>query len=140
MLNQSVNFFPDYFSFEINENDELVGIPLLLEGYVPDFNKIPQLVLRLACQVNWEEEKPCFETFCLELAEFYSCDSRDSSYEKSQHETEAGDEEDKFKSVMEHVIFPKMQKVFKPPKICAENRTFHLAANLPDLYKVFERC
>jgi DNA mismatch repair protein Mlh1 C-terminus len=27
-----------------------------------------------------------------------------------------------------------------PPKICSEDMTFIQVANLPDLYKVFERC
>ena len=41
---------------------------------------------------------------------------------------------------MEHTVFPAVKKYLKPPKECADNRTFNMVADLPELYKVFERC
>ena len=65
-----------------------------------------------------------------------------SSYDSSQHEDDKDDTEapSNWKKVMEHTVFPAMKKYLKPPKECADNRTFNMVADLPDLYKVFERC
>ena len=42
----------DYFSFEINKNGDLTAIPLLLEKYIPNWNGLPMLLLRLATEVR----------------------------------------------------------------------------------------
>ena len=41
----------DYFSFEINEEGHLISIPLLLEGYTPNMDRLPLFILRLATEV-----------------------------------------------------------------------------------------
>ena len=61
----------DYFSLEIDKNGQILGIPMLLEGYIPDLNQLPMFVLRVATNVDWEEEEACFDTFCQELSNFY---------------------------------------------------------------------
>lgn len=43
----------DYFSFEINKNGELTTVPLLLEKYIPNWNGLPMLLLRLATEVRF---------------------------------------------------------------------------------------
>ena len=58
----------DYFSLEITENGELATIPLLLEGFVPFFGGLPMMILRLATEVNWDEEEPCFHDIAQEIA------------------------------------------------------------------------
>jgi len=42
----------DYFSFEINDDGELVSIPLLLKGYMPSLGKLPAFLLRLGPNVS----------------------------------------------------------------------------------------
>jgi len=51
----------------------------------------------------------------------------------------AGDSQD-LRWVVEHVIYPALRRSFLPPKWFAEDATILQIANLPDLYKVFERC
>ena len=64
-----------------------------------------------------------------------------STYDGTQHdEEETTDTSSNWKKVMEHTVFPAVKKYLKPPKECADNRTFNCVADLPDLYKVFERC
>ena len=41
---------------------------------------------------------------------------------------------------MEFVLFPALRSSLKPDKKHAENGDILQLANLPDLYKVFERC
>jgi len=50
----------------------LTGLPLLLEGYLPDLSRLPQLILQLARDVEWETEKECFKTLAAALAGFYA--------------------------------------------------------------------
>lgn len=49
----------------------LTGLPLLLEGYVPDLSSLPQLILYLARDVDWDTEKECFKTLATVIADFY---------------------------------------------------------------------
>lgn len=40
----------------------------------------------------------------------------------------------------EHVVFKALRSLLSPPKSFSEDGTVLQIANLPDLYKVFERC
>ena len=87
------------------------------------------------------------DSLCKELAEFYQATaSSDSNFGMDQHEEsesnieEAGDDIEGWKLVMEQIIFPAMKKFLKPPEFLAQNKTFHMVADLPALYRVFERC
>ena len=51
LLASKADMLMDYFSVEINENGELTALPILLDNYVPDWNKLPMLLLRLASEV-----------------------------------------------------------------------------------------
>lgn len=42
----------DYFSLEINDDGELVSLPLLLKGYMPSLGKLPAFLLRLGPNVS----------------------------------------------------------------------------------------
>ena len=52
---------------------------------------------------------------------------------------DTGDSQD-LRWTVEHVIYPALRHSFLPPKWFAEDATILQIANLPDLYKVFERC
>ncbi|XP_073977538.1 DNA mismatch repair ATPase Mlh1 [Rhodnius prolixus] len=119
----------DYFSIEINDQKQLCSIPYLLDDYMPDMSRLPHYLLRLACDVNWKEEQPCFEGICRETASFYSFGNLfDDNSERE------------WKWVAEYVIFPAIKKYMFPKKTFADDETILQLANLPDLYKVFERC
>ncbi|XP_022308230.2 DNA mismatch repair protein Mlh1-like [Crassostrea virginica] len=71
-LKSKAEMLSDYFSMEIDQEGNLCTLPLLLEHYTPNMEGLPMFVLRLATEVNWDEEKNCFHTFCKETSEFYS--------------------------------------------------------------------
>ncbi|CAM9555150.1 unnamed protein product [Laminaria digitata] len=50
----------------------LSSLPLLLEGHSPVPEGLPMFLLRLATEVDWTEERTCFEGVAAELALFYS--------------------------------------------------------------------
>lgn len=86
-------------------------------------------IVRLATEVNWEEEKECFRSFARETAKFHAQISTDTN-EKAQD----------WKWVTEHILYPAIKNYFIPPKSFVENAAVLEIANLPNLYKVFERC
>lgn len=82
-------------------------------------------VLRLATEVNWENEKECFQSFCKETALFYS---------------QMTEESKDWKWTTQHVLYPAVKEYFLPPKTFVENAAVLQITDLPSLYKVFERC
>ncbi|XP_064647618.1 DNA mismatch repair protein Mlh1-like isoform X2 [Lineus longissimus] len=143
-LTAKADMLDDYFSLQVDEDGNLRTLPLLLENYLPQMEGIPMLVLRLASEVNWDSEQECFETICREMSDFYaiktdlfpSSDSQDSQ-ESSMSEPTS---DVNWKWTNEHVIYPAFRKTLLPPKRFADNANILQVANLPDLYKVFERC
>ncbi|XP_067837466.1 DNA mismatch repair protein Mlh1 [Heptranchias perlo] len=135
----------DYFSLGIDEEGNLTGLPLLLENYVPALEGLPMFILRLATEVNWDEEKECFETLSKECGMFYSIrkqytlDESQVSPNQSQQSEELGSDKS-WKWTVEHVISKAFRTLLLPPKHFAEDGSILQLANLPDLYKVFERC
>merc|ERR1712226_607959 len=127
----------DYFSIEINEEKRLVTLPEVLEGFVPNFNRLPDFIMRICTEVDWEDEENCFRTFCSETAKFYAPRDEDSNYERAfydtrQHRQEVEDEEEKDETksletrvsfVIEHVVFAAMKRHLFPPKSCADDMT-----------------
>ncbi|GBP40156.1 DNA mismatch repair protein Mlh1 [Eumeta japonica] len=120
----------EYFSLEINQNRELVALPLLLDGHGPFMGALPIYLVKLVTEVNWESEKECFDTFSRQTAIFYSQPNPDPQIESNKSE----------QWKQEHIIFPTIRKNFLPPAHFITNGTILQIANLPDLYKVFERC
>ncbi|CAN9500004.1 unnamed protein product [Ophioblennius macclurei] len=137
-LKKKAEMLEDYFSMEIDQEGNLIGLPLLLDKYSPVMEGLPMFILRLATEVNWDNEKECFRDFSKECSMFYSI--------RKQYilEAEPGDEQDteanSWRWKVEHVIFKAFRTLFSPPKSFSEDGTVLQIANLPDLYKVFERC
>uniref|UniRef100_A0A7N5ZRP7 DNA mismatch repair protein S5 domain-containing protein n=1 Tax=Anabas testudineus TaxID=64144 RepID=A0A7N5ZRP7_ANATE len=123
-LKNKAEMLEDYFSMEIDQEGNLTGLPLLLDKYTPIMEGLPMFILRLATEVNWDNEKDCFRDFSKECSMFYSI--------RKPYILEC--------MLIEHVIFKAVRTLFSPPKNFSEDGTVLQIANLPDLYKVFERC
>ncbi|AWP14307.1 putative DNA mismatch repair protein Mlh1 [Scophthalmus maximus] len=137
-LKKKAEMLEDYFSVEIDQEGNLRGLPLLLDKYAPIMEGLPMFILRLATEVNWDNEKECFRDLSKECSMFYSI--------RKQYilEAEPGEEQDgeanSWRWKKEHIIFKAFRTLFSPPKNFSEDGTVLQIANLPDLYKVFERC
>ena len=74
------------------------------------------------------------------------CQRNPSRYDAHQHEaategSESSSAEARWKSSIEHAVFANAKRhLTHPPKSMAEDGTFVQVADLPDLYRVFERC
>jgi DNA mismatch repair protein MLH1 len=110
--------------------------------------------------VDWDGEKECFETLAKEIALFYSAepplrespegnqiDDQDDQRMSESNITDPSYEKDHkaYLWQVEHLIFPALKFQFAAPKSLAASSgpgSGHVVqlANLPDLYKIFERC
>ncbi|XP_017792928.1 PREDICTED: LOW QUALITY PROTEIN: DNA mismatch repair protein Mlh1 [Habropoda laboriosa] len=106
LLLEKTEMLREYFSIVIDKKGNLKSLPVLLEKYFPNAGGLPLYVLRLATEVEWSAEQPCFH----------------------------------WKYVTEHVLYTAIKESLLPPKHFAHDSTILQIANLPDLYKVFERC
>lgn len=145
-LMDKAEMLDDYFSLELDQESEtLITLPLLLNNFVPFLTALPTFILRIATEVIWDDEISCFQSFASELAKFYAVakDGIVARYDTKQHEEDSGDEDedtDRWKEVVEQIVMPACKKMLWPPKTCTDDMTLVQVANLPDLYKVFERC
>ncbi|ODV89875.1 hypothetical protein CANCADRAFT_147756 [Tortispora caseinolytica NRRL Y-17796] len=113
----------EYFNMDITEDGYLESIPLLLKGYVPSLEKLPSFLLKLGQAVDWTQEKQFFDGFLRQLAYFYV-----------PLPLQEGEES----RTIEHVLFPAFKKYLIASSEVKESIVE--LANLPTLYKVFERC
>ena len=149
----------EYFSLDISEEGDLVGLPLLIKGYMPSMAKLPEFLIRLGPCVNWNDEKACFSTFLRELASWYvpemvpnapapapaapvytttnpstqmdADDHGDPDLTTSSRRAEVSRE-------IEGVLFPAFKSRLLGTKVMLKGVTE--IANLKGLYRVFERC
>ncbi|XP_074006358.1 DNA mismatch repair protein Mlh1 isoform X4 [Numenius arquata] len=134
--------FANFGVLRLSEGN-LIGLPLLIDNYVPPLEGLPMFILRLATEVNWDEEKECFESLSKELAMFYSIRKQYIIDEADQADSQNEDSDSAsttWKWTVEHVLYKAFRNHLLPPKHFTEDGNILQLANLPDLYKVFERC
>ncbi|NWU72739.1 MLH1 protein, partial [Pterocles burchelli] len=142
-LKKKTEMLKDYFSLEIDEEGNLTGLPLLIDNYVPPLEGLPMFILRLATEVNWDEEKECFESLSKELAMFYSIRKQyiiDETNPTNSQNEDFDSSSTTWRWTVEHVLYKAFRTHLLPPKHFTEDGNILQLANLPDLYKVFERC
>lgn len=118
----------------------------------------------LVLQVNWDNEKECFRDLSRECGMFYSVRkqyvleageqpvrsvarlaSRSPRFPlaaRRSHRTDSFQEAEgkSWRWSVEHVLFKAFRTLLSPPRSFSEDGAVLQIANLPDLYKVFERC
>ena len=104
--------------------------------------------------MNWDTEQECFQSIADVCSSFFafgsnsldikppSCNEEtNKSEEATENTSEDGSiKERPWKWTVQHVLFPALRHGLIPPKKLSEDGTILQVANLPDLYKVFERC
>ncbi|KAI0646384.1 DNA mismatch repair protein MutL [Trametes meyenii] len=138
----------EYFSLNISEDGLVETLPLLLRDYTPNLDKLPLFLMRLGPQVEWTDEQACFDSFLRELALFYVPEPLISDHDPGDGKTgdkedgdEAGEKQREKATLwqVQHVLFPAMARYLVPPKTLLDRDVVQVA-DLPDLYRVFERC
>lgn len=125
------------------ESTKITSVPLLLKGYIPPLSKLPFLVYRLGTKVNWEEEQACLDGIMRQLALLYVPEIIES-VDLERHDI-SEDRKTSFVNktrdlsvVLDNVVFPCIKKRFLAPRELVKDIVE--IANLPGLYRVFERC
>lgn len=127
----------EYFSLHISSSGAVESLPLLLRDYTPNLDKLPHFLMRLGPQVDWTSETECFDTFLRELAYFYTpgplplIGYQAADIDEGQVKAEEWQ--------IQHVLFPAMRRYLCAPQSLLDRDVIQIA-NLPDLYRVFERC
>nr|WJN24868.1 mismatch repair protein [Sporisorium sorghi] len=168
LLLENAEMLEEYFSICLDaEKRTMEALPNLLpggggaNGSAIELDRLPQLLVRLATRVDWQDEQECFETFARQLA--WSClpcpplppprlpspsssssgamvqEKEEEKAKEARQEREA--EVETAKKRVQHLWFDSMAKSrgkYVPSK--ATNEFVVQVANLPDLYRVFERC
>ncbi|WWD02458.1 hypothetical protein V865_000497 [Kwoniella europaea PYCC6329] len=143
LLMDKKEMIDEYFSLSISSQGAIETIPMILKGFTPNLDRLPHFLLCLGTRVNWESEKECFSTFLHELAFFYSPRPfSDLPLNADTDEGNRGEETEEEKNhqlwQLEHTLFPSFRKHTEWPKIMMKD--FNIIANLPDLFRIFERC
>lgn len=112
-----------YFGIEITSNGQLVSLPSLIQGYLPEFYKLGSFLYDLVTTTVWEDQLSYFKSICQALAKFYSLSER------------SGPQIDK---VIANVIYPHIKLILRPSE--ADSDCFEFTVNTEKLYRVFERC
>ncbi|KAJ2633851.1 DNA mismatch repair protein Mlh1 [Coemansia sp. RSA 1290] len=132
-FSDSREMLEEYYHIRISDIGTIESLPMVIRDYSPDYDKLPLFLYNAATSVNWEEEQQFFKTFTSELATFYALEPPlpdDPPHTK-----------DEYRLVVEHRIMPafKGSSFWAPGSILVENSLVQLA-DLPDLYRIFERC
>lgn len=85
-------------------------------------------------QVTWTDEQQCFEGILRELAYFYTPSATPGATADPDSEQEKSE-----RWQIEHVLFPAFRKYLVPTSSLLARDVVEIA-DLPELYKVFERC
>lgn len=142
LLLEKAAMLADYFGIDIDSQGNLLAIPMVIDEYVPDWFNLPSFVLSLVRDVDWKEEKACFQSVACCIAEFYRVSTRGVS--RPTDSTEASSplyrNEEEFLWTMQHVLFPAMRVFLLPPHGRERDGSVVQVACLEKLYKIFERC
>jgi DNA mismatch repair protein Mlh1 C-terminus len=105
----------------------VTGLPILLEGHSPPPHGLPLFLLRLATEVDWAEERPCFDGVCRELGNYYSQLPTFDSHQDAVRNAH-----------VQHTLFPALSYLLMPSERLLDD--IKPLTVLSNLYKVFERC
>jgi len=139
----------EYFSISITSDGLLESLPMLLKGYTPDLDRLPYFLLCLGTRINWTDEKECFESILKEIAFFYSPryshltsgdDNNEEENGNSDGDGQGREEERHARWQLEHILWPSMRKYTTWKRDSLSNGDLKQVANLPDLFRIFERC
>ncbi|KAA8909895.1 hypothetical protein TRICI_004332 [Trichomonascus ciferrii] len=144
-LGSFAEMLQEYFNITLepsssNDGDlTLKTLPLFLRGYTPPMSKLPAFFYKLCTRVDWEDETQCLDQILRELSLFYIPESLpDDLPDDPDEAAEISRLQEETSEIVSDILFPAFQKRLIAPKALTD-RVVEIA-NLPGLYRVFERC
>lgn len=126
------DMFEEYFQIRFLKRDGewcIASLPMLIKELRPTMSKLPYFIYRLGMKINYEEEKACLEGIMRQISLLYLPEFAESDDDQIREST------NKF---LQDMMFPQLKMNF-----LATNNVSHdimQVADLPGLYKIFERC
>ncbi|OVA20942.1 DNA mismatch repair protein [Macleaya cordata] len=72
LLKQKAEMLEEYFCIHIDQQGNLSRLPVILDQYTPNMDHVPEFALSLGNDVDWEDEKNCFQAISAALGNFYA--------------------------------------------------------------------
>ncbi|CAK9160322.1 unnamed protein product, partial [Ilex paraguariensis] len=72
LLKQKAEMLEEYFCIHVDAHGNLCRLPVILDQYTPDMDRVPEFVLCLGNDVDWDDEKNCFQAIAAALGNFYA--------------------------------------------------------------------
>lgn len=72
LLIQKTEMLEEYFGIHIDEHGNVSRLPVILDQYTPDMDRVPEFALCLGNDVDWEDERKCIQTISAALGNFYA--------------------------------------------------------------------
>ena len=148
VLSKQRDMLAEYFSLNFALDEEkkvlrLTSLPVLLENHSPPPAGLPLFLMRLATEVDYTDEKACFEGICSELGTYYA--SLPVAGAEGGGGGGGGGGEQQFiepeaAQYVKHVLHPALSFLLVPPTEFSTDGSVKRMALLSSLYKVFERC
>ncbi|KAJ1729739.1 DNA mismatch repair protein [Coemansia biformis] len=132
-LSDNREMLEEYYHITISDTGTIESLPMVIRDYSPDYDKLPLFLYNAARSVNWDDEQQFFKTFGRALASFYALEP--------PLDDDPPSAKDSYRLMVEHRIMSsfKGSAFWAPASILMENALVQLA-DLPDLYRIFERC
>ncbi|KAJ2729558.1 DNA mismatch repair protein [Coemansia sp. BCRC 34962] len=123
----------EYFHIKISDIGTIDTLPMMIRDYSPDYDKLPLFFFNATYSVNWDDEQQFFKSFANVLATLFALEPPLPSDPQSATE--------EYRLVVEHRIMPSLKgsSFWAPNNLLTENALVQLV-DLPDLYRIFERC
>ncbi|KAJ1851966.1 DNA mismatch repair protein, partial [Coemansia sp. RSA 2703] len=123
----------EYFHIQINDTGCIESLPMLVRDFSPDYDKLPLFLHNATFSVNWDDEQQFFRSFSSILAALYAVEPPLPGDPQNSKE--------EYRMVIEHRVLPAMKggSFWAPSLLLTENALIQLV-DVPDLYRIFERC
>ncbi|VAI71065.1 unnamed protein product [Triticum turgidum subsp. durum] len=72
ILKENAEMINEYFSIHIDQGGNLTRLPVVLDQYTPDMDRLPEFMLTLGNDIAWDVEKECFRTAAAAIGNFYA--------------------------------------------------------------------
>ncbi|KAL5078450.1 hypothetical protein RYX36_017434 [Vicia faba] len=72
LLKQKAAMLEEYFGINIDDHGNISRLPVILDQYTPDMDRIPEFVLSIGNDVDWEDERNCIQAVSAALGNFYA--------------------------------------------------------------------
>lgn len=130
------DMFIEYFQLDFTD-EKLNVLPVIMKDLAPSKKKLSYFIYRLGCKVDYNDEKECLRGIARQIALLYVPD-RISPGDSAEETQLALQQRDDLNYVLEHTVFPALKKKFVALEPLAAEVV--QVADLPGLYRVFERC